>query len=110
MAQSEESSIKLEDEDRLYKNIIDNDESVKLTLDVLHQALLQKQPMCMFARLGGEQGARISRAAFALIIKFTDSMIPFEVLQTAIEGISSFTVEEGGAAKLEEIIVHLQSD
>jgi hypothetical protein len=34
--------------------------------------------MCPFARLGGDAGAEISRAAFATIAKFTESGIAFE--------------------------------
>lgn len=94
----------------MFNSIISNDDSVKLTLEVLHQALLQKQPMCMFARLGGEQGGTISRAAFALIVKFTDSVFSFESLVNQVNGISSFTIEEGGVGKLKEIIIHLESD
>jgi len=67
-------------EDKLFKSIVDNEDSVKLILQVLHQSLLQKVPMCAFARLGGEDGATISRAAFAVIIKFTDKTLDFEGL------------------------------
>ena len=67
-------------EDKLFKSIVDNEDSVKLILQVLHHSLLQKVPMCAFARLGGEDGATISRAAFAAIIKFTDKTLDFEGL------------------------------
>lgn len=33
--------------------------------------------MCLFARLGGDQGAEISRAAFAVILKFSDLIMDF---------------------------------
>ena len=61
----------------MLKDIIDNGESVKLTLDVLQQALLTKIPFCPFARLGGQSGSDISRAAFSVIIKFTESTSTF---------------------------------
>jgi hypothetical protein len=40
--------------------------------------------MCAFARLGGEDGGRISRAAFAVILKFSDSLLEFEGLKTQV--------------------------
>lgn len=63
-------------------DVMNNSESVRLTLDVLHQALLTKQPMCVFARLGGNDGATISRAAFAAILKFSDSLSDFQKLNS----------------------------
>ena len=50
------------------------------TLDVLKTALETKVPMCAFARLGGEQGMSISRAAFAVTLKYTDSLASFKSL------------------------------
>ena len=64
----------------LLREIIENGDSVKLTLSVLDQALRTKVPMCPFARLGGDAGAEISRAAFAAIVKFTESCMSFEAL------------------------------
>ena len=69
----------------LLNDIINNSESVKLSLDVLHQALLTKQPMCVFARLGGNDGATISRAAFATMIKFSDNIREFTKFNTAVK-------------------------
>jgi hypothetical protein len=68
-------------EDTLLRDVMSNNDSVKLTLDVLHQALLTKVPMCAFARLGGDEGSRITRAAFAVILKFSDSIKEFEDLK-----------------------------
>lgn len=53
---------------------------MKLTLEVLQQALLTKVPMCAFARLGGVDGYKISRAAFAVMVKPTQSELDFESL------------------------------
>ena len=69
-------------DDTMLLDVMNNSESVRLTLDVLHQALLTKQPMCVFARLGGNDGATISRAAFAAILKFSDSLSDFQKLNS----------------------------
>ena len=37
--------------------------------------------MCVFARLGQEKGLQISRAAFAVILKYTESVFEFNSLQ-----------------------------
>lgn len=82
-------------DDKIFKSIVDNEDSAKLTLEVLHQSLLQKVPMCAFARLGGEDGSTISRAAFAAIIKFTDKTIDFEGLNNQVETIASGLTTSG---------------
>jgi hypothetical protein len=46
--------------------------------------------LCAFARLGGEDGMKISRAAFAAIIKFTDKASEFEEFTEKIKDIASF--------------------
>lgn len=71
-------------DDEMLRDIIANADSVRPTLDALHQALLTKVPMCAFARLGGEDGGRISRAAFAVILKFSDSLPDFEGLTNQV--------------------------
>ena len=53
LALSDAQSIVLDSDDELLRDIINDSDSVKLTLDVLQQALLTKIPMCAFARLGG---------------------------------------------------------
>ena len=68
----------------MLNDIINNEESVRQTFDVLHQALITKVPMCTFARLGGEEGGRISRSAFAVILKFSDSLEDFDSLQSSV--------------------------
>jgi hypothetical protein len=97
----------LEQEDNLFKSIVDNEDSVKLILEVLHQSLLQKVPMCVFARLGGENGSMISRAAFAVIIKFTDMTFDFEGLNNSIESIAA-NLTTTGVQKLKDIISQLK--
>ena len=65
--------------------------------------------MCMFARVGGEQGARISRAAFSVILKFTDKVEMFkrlhEEIDTESEGVTS-----SGTQKLKDIISLLKEN
>jgi len=63
--------------------------------------------MCVFARLGGENGSMISRAAFAVIIKFTDMTIDFEGLNNQIETIAS-NLTTTGVQKLKDIISQLK--
>jgi len=46
--------------------------------------------MCAFARLGGNDGMTISRAAFAVIVKFTDKASDFEELVEKIKDIVSY--------------------
>lgn len=53
---------------------------------------MTKQPMCVFARLGGNDGANITRAAFAVIIKFSQSIDDFQTLISLVK-------QNGGDAK-----------
>ena len=63
----------------LAKLIDGENDNVQLetVLKVLQQGLLTKRPPCMFARLGGPTGERLTRAAFAVLVKFSLSMDSF---------------------------------
>ena len=78
LALTEASQIQRTEEDQFLSDIISGSDSVSLALQVLHQALLTKIPMCAFARIGGESGMQISRAAYAVILKFTEKIFNFE--------------------------------
>ena len=84
LALSENEQIVLESEDKLLSNIIEGADSVKLVLEVLQQALQTKVPMCAFARLGGPAGLEITRAAFAVMVKFSQSELDFEALLNTV--------------------------
>jgi len=56
---------------------------------VLQQGLRTKQPMCIFAMLGGEQGAKLTRAAFSVILKFSDKIEVFTKLIELVDKLSN---------------------
>ena len=65
----------MSEEDTLLINIIkmnNEDALAEKTLEVLQQSLLTKVPFCPFARLGAEAGMKLTRAAFAVMLKFSD--------------------------------------
>ena len=49
---------------------------------------MTKMPMCAYARIGGDAGMQLSRAAFAVTLKFTENIDTFEALKTNIEVIA----------------------
>lgn len=53
-------------------------------MNVLQAHLETKIPMVPFARLNGAQGFRLSRAAFAVMIKFNDLLDDFTMLTDCI--------------------------
>lgn len=63
------------------------DELVEKVIHVLQAGLLKKVPMCPFARLGGEDGLRLARAAFAVSLKFQSHDHTFSMLMQEYEGL-----------------------
>ena len=55
-------------------------EKIQNTVNILQHCLCTVQPACLHANLGGEQGLKLSRAAFAVLLKFTDNIKEFEAL------------------------------
>jgi hypothetical protein len=58
------------------------DEKIDRVIKYLQNFLETKRPPVMFARLSGVDGMRISRAAFAVMIKFSEF---FEDFQTIVD-------------------------
>ena len=80
LALQDRSQVILTANDTLLKAVIDSTQSnerVEQAIQVLQEALLTKRPMCVFARLGGEWGLPLSRAAFSVMLKFSDSLEQF---------------------------------
>ena len=83
LAQQEEDKVVLSASDSLLGAIIDSEKSapkIEITINVLQQGLLTKQPMCFFAKLGGTWGMPLTRAAFAIMLKFSSSIDQFTKL------------------------------
>lgn len=51
--------------------------------------------MCVFARLGGQAGADISRAAFAAMVKFSSTEMDFEGFNNQVESFATQVTSEG---------------
>ena len=90
--------------------VLEGHDAVKLTLEVLHQSVLQKVPMCAFARVGGDDGARISRAAFAIMLKFTENIAEMTRLVKNVNSAADGLTETDGVQKLKAIISKLKED
>ena len=58
---------------------------VEMVLNCLHQALLMKRPPCLFARLGGNWGMPLTRAAMSVMLKFSDSVQAFAKLMEDVD-------------------------
>lgn len=76
------------------------DEETDLTLQCLQYILERKMPMVPFARLGGPEGLKMSRAAFAVMIKFSDLSEDFQVL---VDTVNMQATEEEGPGKLKAL-------
>ena len=57
--------------------------------------MLTKRPPCIFARLGGQTGERLSRAAFAVLLKFSLSIDSFLKLSATLVAAESQVEREG---------------
>ena len=80
LALQDASEVICEAQDTLLSSVIDSKDSkpaIEQTIALLQQALLTKRPICAVARIGGDMGMRLTRSAFAVIIKCTDSMQGF---------------------------------
>ena len=92
LAMKDENDVNLEPSDKLFIEILDSTQSsqkVQTVIDLLQQYLRTKKPICVFASVGAEQGMRLTRAAFAVILKFSDSLGPFEDLIREVDKIMS---------------------
>ena len=94
----------LADEEQVLAAILHagTDAETDLTLEYL-QRMLEALPMkdrdamVPFARLGGADGLRLSRAAFAVMIKFSDLLDDFTALVDAV--VMQASLEEGNPGK-----------
>ena len=66
--------------------------------------------MCAFARVGGDDGARISRAAFAIMLKFTENIAEMTRLVKNVNSAADGLTETDGVQKLKAIISKLKED
>lgn len=75
------------EDDKIVQSIIykGNNESVDRVITYLQQFLERKIPMVAYARLSGEDGMRLSRAAFAVMIKFSEFFDEFHNLVDELE-------------------------
>ena len=65
--------------------------------------------MCIFARLGGEWGPKLTRAAFGTLLKFSDSLEQFMKLAEEITAIERELGQEvQGAQKINNITSKLK--
>ena len=63
----------------------DQKDLVLLALDVLQHALVsRRQPFAPYARLGGQDGMRLTSAAFAIILRFSNTVDKFEAFLEAV--------------------------
>ena len=66
-----------------------------MVLQVLQQGLLRKKPPCVFARLSGQDGAKLTRAAFGTMLKFCDKIESFLKLTEDIAKMARDPAYEG---------------
>ena len=64
--------------------------------------------MCVFANLGGDNGMRLQRAAFSVLLKFTDAIDSFQALIEEIDVIMASLANEGGMSEDQKIKTTIQ--
>lgn len=92
LALQNDDQVTLEPSDQLYSEIVDSSMTsakVQTSIDLLQKYLSTKQPVCVFANLGGENGMRLSRSAFAVLLKFSDSLPAFNSFVNEVDKIMS---------------------
>jgi len=77
------------------------DDDTDLTIQCLQFILERKMPMVPFARIGGADGLKMSRAAFAVMIKFSDLLEDFLVLVDTVS--MQAPEEEEGPGKIKAL-------
>lgn len=98
LALQSEDKVITEASDSLLDGIIDAQKSqqkIEMTLDVLQHGLRTKQPLCPHAQLGGAHGMNLARAAFSVILKFSDRLEEFIKLAESVD----FTAKDIGDAE-----------
>ena len=91
LALKKDTEVELEAYDSLLMGIIEDSQSkpqVERALSVLQQGLKDKRPMVTFASMGGRFGFRLTRSAYAVLLKFTDSIGSFVKFMDDIEIVS----------------------
>lgn len=67
--------------------------------------MFSKVPPCPYARVAGENGLRLTRAAFAAILKLTENLEPFRRLRDEVGNVSEDIDQDlQGAQKLRKIL------
>ena len=70
--------------------------------------MLSKVPACPYARVAGNNGLRLTRAAFAAILKLSDNLNTFTSLSSEIEMCTvDLSDEITGTEKLKRVLVML---
>ena len=77
----------MQEDDKIVTSIVHKgqNENVDRVIQYLQQFLERKIPMVPHARLSGEDGMRLSRAAFAVMIKFSEFFEEFNMLVDEVE-------------------------
>lgn len=76
-----------QEDDKIVSSIVHkgHNENVDRLITYLQQFLERKVPMVPYARLSGEDGMRLSRAAFAVMIKFSEFFEEFKMLVDEVD-------------------------
>lgn len=104
----------LYDDDRVLEAILQagKDAETDLTIEYLQRILeaipmKDRDAMVPFARLGGADGLRLSRAAFAVMVKFSDLLDDFTALVDAVA--MQAALEEGNPGKDEAMMATIRA-
>ena len=98
----------LHEDDRVLNSIVqtDSDKHTEKLLKCLQRALETQRPPLPLARVAGANGLRMTRAAFALLIKFSDMLEDLISLTDQIQFFCEYEAEK--AANLDNIITFLK--
>ena len=99
----------VEHSDKYANESIDNVDYVNVTLEVLQNEVATKKGPLM--RIGGPDGMRLTRAAFAVILKFSEQVPLFQTIWDEVEMIGMGMDENiKGVAKYKHIANELLQD
>ena len=107
LAKQDASEVIREAQDTLLQGLIDAEESkpeIEQTIAVLQHALMTKIPISPVARIGGEMGMKLTRAAFAVMIKCTDNVHNFLRLVEDVNFNLNFSTETEDKKKWNQVI------
>ena len=111
----QDGQVALENSDILLNQIIgaqteEKNDEVEKVITVLQQGFRTKQPFCPYANLAGDNGMRLSRATFSVMLKFSDRLAFFNKLtQSVTAAYNNASGEQNENDKIKKVVQVLKA-